>query len=59
MSMVTKLVRVVTYWKELVATSSKTPSGGGLVRSRNKSNTLYIHLQKTHVHQTKRSTELL
>ena len=34
------------------------PQWGGQVRSRNKLNTLYVHLQKTHGHQTMQGADL-
>ena len=47
MPMVTKLVKVVIYHEELPPTNLHDPPIAGLVRLRDKLNTLYLHLQKT------------
>ena len=46
----TKYGKVVTYWKRLPSPNSYDPKKGGLMRSRDKLNTLYLHLQKTYGH---------
>ena len=58
MPMVTKFVRVVTYHEELPFIISMAPQWSGLVRSRDKLNTFYLHLQKTHGYQTREGANL-
>ena len=58
MPLVTKLVRVVTYHKELPPKNSYDPSRGGLAMSCDKLNTLNLHLQNTHGHQTRQGAYL-
>ena len=49
----------MTYYKELPPVKSHEPSVVGLVGSRNKSNSLYLNLQKTRGHQTRQSADLI
>ena len=56
---VTKLVKVVTCREELPPINSQPFQWGGLVRTRDKLNSLDLHLQKTHEHHTRQSAALL
>ena len=64
MAMVTKLVRVVTYRKELSLINLYrtymvcTSQWRGLVRSRDKLNIPYIQLERTHRNQTREYGDL-
>ena len=60
MLMVTRLIRVVTYCKELPPINSHDPSAqlGGHGRSWDKFNTLYLHLHRTHGHHTGQDADL-
>ena len=57
MSMVTKFVRVVTYFKKLLLINSNDPSMSWPLTRRDKLTT-YLHLQKTHGHQYKQSADI-
>ena len=51
--MAKKLITVVKYRKELPPINLHDPQWGGHVRSRDKLNILYLHLQKIHDHQNR------
>ena len=56
MLMVTRLIRVMTYHKELPPINSSFQSGGHL-RSLDKFNTLYLDLQKIYAHQSREGAD--
>ena len=56
--MVTKLIWVVTYGKELPPTESHDSLITWFFRSRENVNMLYLHLQKTYGHQINHSGDL-
>ena len=58
MFMVKRFIRVVTYRKDLLPTNSHEPSIRCSGKVREKLNKLYLYLQKTHGHQTKKVADL-
>ena len=56
--MVTRIIRVVTCCKELLSINSHDSSLRWTCEVTRKSNTLYLHLQKTHGHHTRWSVDL-
>ena len=59
MLMFTRLIRVETYHKEFAPINLHNHSmRGGPARLRDKSNTLYLHLQKTNGHKTRPGADL-
>ena len=57
MSMVTKFVRVVTYFKKLLLINSNDPSMSWPLTRRDKLTT-YLHLQNAHGHRYKQSADI-
>ena len=59
MFMVTRPIRVLPYHEKLSRINSLDLQWGVHMRSQDKLNTLYLHLQKTHGHQTGQSADLM
>ena len=55
---VKRLIKAVTYCKELPPINCMTLQGGGHASSRDKLNTFQVHQQKTHGHQTRQGADL-
>ena len=58
MPMVTNLARKITYCEEFPSIELHDTSVGRSCEVYEKFNTLYLHLQKTHGHQTKQGADL-